>query len=237
MNTWQDDLLSTFDGTWSAQELFYKVERAAKELGFDYCAYGLRMPLPLSSPKTIMLSNYPLAWQARYQSMNYLMKDPSVAACRKSRDPVIWTDTLFAAAPDLWEEAREHGLRVGWAQSSLDGGAAGGMLTLARSDEPLTQLELSSNDIKRRWLVQIAHVAMSRVLAEQSTRHQEVQLTEREAEVLRWTADGKTSGDISEILSVSENTVNFHVKNAVAKLGTANKTAAVVKAALMGLLT
>ncbi|MEF9928520.1 MAG: LuxR C-terminal-related transcriptional regulator, partial [Massilia sp.] len=38
------------------------------------------------------------------------------------------------------------------------------------------------------------------------------------------------------ILSLSERTVNFHVANALLKLGAANKTAAVVKAALFGLL-
>ncbi|MBF3912595.1 LuxR family transcriptional regulator, partial [Burkholderia pseudomallei] len=32
-------------------------------------------------------------------------------------------------------------------------------------------------------------------------------------------------------------TVNFHVKNAILKLRTANKTAAVVRAAMLGLLS
>ena len=61
-------------------------------------------------------------------------------------------------------------------------------------------------------------------------------LTAREIEVLKWTADGKTSADISSLLDVSENTVNFHVKNAVTKLQTTNKTAATVRAAMLGLL-
>ena len=62
------------------------------------------------------------------------------------------------------------------------------------------------------------------------------QLTAREIEVLKWTADGKTYADISTLLDVSENTVNFHVKNAVIKLQTTNKTAATVRAAMLGLL-
>ena len=51
-----------------------------------------------------------------------------------------------------------------------------------------------------------------------------------------WTADGKTSSEISELLMISENTVNFHVKNVILKLQVANKTAAVVKAAVLGML-
>ncbi len=61
-------------------------------------------------------------------------------------------------------------------------------------------------------------------------------LTGREIEVLRWSASGKTSSEISEILVISVNTVNFHVKNAILKLKTANKTAAVARATMLGLL-
>lgn len=49
-------------------------------------------------------------------------------------------------------------------------------------------------------------------------------------------ADGKTSGEAATILALSERTVNFHVSNAMTKLGAVNKTAAVVKAAVLGLL-
>ena len=61
-------------------------------------------------------------------------------------------------------------------------------------------------------------------------------LTTRETEILRWTADGKTAGQISDILTISDNTVNFHIKNAMAKLQTSNKTSAAVRAAMMGIL-
>ena len=64
----------------------------------------------------------------------------------------------------------------------------------------------------------------------------EKQLTNREIEVLKWTAYGKTSREVSEILIISVNTVNFHVKNAMAKLQTVNKTATVARASVLGLL-
>ncbi|MEW7980957.1 MAG: helix-turn-helix transcriptional regulator [Candidatus Sedimenticola endophacoides] len=63
-----------------------------------------------------------------------------------------------------------------------------------------------------------------------------VQLTEREIMVLRWTAEGKTSGEISSILDITERTVNFHIANAMVKLNAVNKTAAVIRAAMVGLL-
>ncbi|MDB5849541.1 MAG: transcriptional activator of quorum sensing autoinducer synthesis transcription regulator protein, partial [Rhodoferax sp.] len=50
------------------------------------------------------------------------------------------------------------------------------------------------------------------------------------------TADGKSSQDIADILILSKSTVDFHVKNAVVKLQVGNKTAAVVRAAVLGYL-
>jgi len=55
-------------------------------------------------------------------------------------------------------------------------------------------------------------------------------LTAREIEILKWTSVGKTSSEVSMILRISTNTVNFHIKNAIIKLKAVNKTAAVVLA-------
>ena len=60
-------------------------------------------------------------------------------------------------------------------------------------------------------------------------------LTAREVEILKWTAEGKTAGDIAIILSLKERTVHFHMANAIVKMGACNKTAAVVQAALRGM--
>lgn len=46
----------------------------------------------------------------------------------------------------------------------------------------------------------------------------EMNFSKREKEILKWTAEGKTSAEIAMILSISENTVNFHQKNMQKKL-------------------
>lgn len=236
MKNWQEDLLDITHESITEEEAFRKIEAASRALGFDNCAYGLRIPLPVSNPHTIMLNNYGEQWQRRYAQEGFLQIDPTVLHGRRTQLPLIWSDEVFATTPAFWEEAKSHGLRVGWAQSSLDAIGVGGMLTLSRSQEPLSSAELDIKEIKMRWLVNIAHLALSRIYANKLRNEDPPALTAREIEVLRWTADGKTSGEVSNILSVSENTVNFHVKNAIAKLQTANKTAAVVRAAMLGLL-
>lgn len=61
-------------------------------------------------------------------------------------------------------------------------------------------------------------------------------LSERQAACLHWSAEGKTSWETSRILGVSESTVNFHLRNASARLGVRGRRAAVVAALRLGLL-
>lgn len=237
MRSWQEDLLNITDNIRCEHAIFKKIEFAARSLGFEYCAYGLRVPLPITNPKTLILNNYPVGWQDQYISENYLKTDPTVLHGCRTQTPIIWDDAVFVSARKLWEDAQSFGLRVGWAQSSLDATGTGGMLTLSRSCDVLTQSELNSQEIKLRWLTIISHQSLSRIFISKIGEQTQPALTAREIEVLKWTADGKTSSEISDILAVSENTVNFHIKNAVGKLQTANKTAAVVRAAMLGLLS
>lgn len=237
MENWQEDLLLSLGSTHGQEALFTKIESAASGLGFDYCAYGLRLPLPLSKPKTVILTNYPKRWQQRYFDAGYLKTDPTVAHGLRSCAPVVWSEHVFESTPQLWHEAKAFGLRDGWAQSSVDATGMTGMLTLAHGGSPLTMRELKPLAVRMRWLVNLSHQALARLLAPALGLHDRPTLTDREAEVLKWTADGKTSWEISNILNVSENTVNFHVKNAVSKFGCANKTATVVRAAMLGLLS
>lgn len=61
-------------------------------------------------------------------------------------------------------------------------------------------------------------------------------LTPRELEILRWTAIGKTSWQISRILRIAERTVNFHLQGAARKLGTQGRRATCARAVAQGLI-
>ena len=64
----------------------------------------------------------------------------------------------------------------------------------------------------------------------------EEDLTPRELEVLKLIRDGCKNKQIADELSISENTVNFHIKNIVDKLGANDRTHAVTIAVRRGLL-
>jgi DNA-binding CsgD family transcriptional regulator len=61
-------------------------------------------------------------------------------------------------------------------------------------------------------------------------------LSARELEVVRWTAQGKTSVEIGQILSLSDHTVNAYMTNAIKKLDCVNRTQLVAKAIRLKLI-
>lgn len=61
-------------------------------------------------------------------------------------------------------------------------------------------------------------------------------LSARELEVVRWTAQGKTSLEIGQILSLSDHTVNAYMTNAIRKLDCVNRTQLVAKAIRMKII-
>jgi LuxR family transcriptional regulator, quorum-sensing system regulator SolR len=235
VHNWQADDLSAVFGATSEEKVFAVLLKQARSLGFDYCAYYARLPLPISSPRIIMHNNYPQAWREIYTAQGYAATDPTVLHGMQSLLPVVWSDELFADTPALWDGAQSHGLRVGWTQAILGPGGTRGLFTLARSSEAFSAKELARKNEKMSWLAQVAHAGMGRFFALGTDALKEP-LTPRELDILRWTADGKTAVDVAELMHITERTVNFHINRCMDKLQVNNKLAATVRAALLGLL-
>ena len=112
----------------------------ARQLGFYYCAYGLRMPIPLSNPPVAMLCNYPVTWAEQYTARNYLAIDPHrspghkihIGVCLVRRNLFIRTRSRRKHAPSV---------REGLASVCRDTGRVSGMLSLVRSGEAITEIE------------------------------------------------------------------------------------------------
>ncbi len=217
-------------------DLFQGAASQASDLGFEFCAFYLRFPVPVSNPTVATFDNHPPAWRARFRAKNYLAIDPTLGHALHYQSSVVWSGQVFAAAPGLWNDMRAHGLKVGWAQPARDARNVVGLLTVARSEGPLCPHEIKEKQPMLAWIAQTTHLGMTRHLAPQIMPSINATLTQREIDVLRWTAEGKTANEISSILDISERTVNYHANNAVSKLRVANKTAAATHAALLGIL-
>jgi DNA-binding NarL/FixJ family response regulator len=89
-------------------------------------------------------------------------------------------------------------------------------------------------------VIRAVHAGNRRVPAEVAARLAEhlgeENLTERELEVLRLIREGNKNKQIADQLSISENTVNFHIKNLMDKLRANDRTHAVTIALQRGML-
>jgi LuxR family transcriptional regulator, quorum-sensing system regulator SolR len=233
---WWPEVFHDLAEATSAQDAFHRACRFIERLGFSFCSFGVRFPTSVASPSIAVLDSYPAGWMEDYTKQNYVRVDPTVALGATLDEAIVWTDHLFARAPDLWSDAKTAGLRVGVAQSSWGASGAFGLLSIAREAGPLSDVEIDWLRPRLRWLADNAHPRMQTCLAHGAGLNFSARLTSREHDVMSWTAEGKTSWEVAQILTISESTVNFHIKNAIAKLNAKNKVHAAVKASSLGLL-
>ena len=76
-----------------------------------------------------------------------------------------------------------------------------------------------------KYLLPSFHEAIRR-----SPHELDKEISPREHDVLQWLKEGKSTWEISKILSISERTVKFHIKNLCQKLNATNRTHALAKA-------
>lgn len=138
----------------------------------------------------------------------------------------IKADTGTADIPVLFMTALTDSEHV------VEGFAAGGIDYVTKpinTDEVLARV---AAHLRTARILQAARsAAQSRGLSlddepAYSTLSMRFQLTEREVEVLRWVACGKTNRDIGDILGLSPRTVNKHLEHVYVKLGVETRTAA-----------
>jgi len=218
-------------GIYSKQQLFRKISETAGELGARCCAYGIRMPFPLSRRPVAWLNNYPSTWKRLLPTPGSYDASGGMPQASGAGMPGLLALPLRRCSerPDIMPL-----YECAWSVRHRCGAAA--LLTII-IDAGLALDEAAAP--QRRALDELAewaHPAMGRLLMATLTPEAKAAITMREKEVLTWTADGKSVHEISRILQVAESTVNFHVRNAMLKLDASNRTHAVVKATLLGML-
>jgi DNA-binding CsgD family transcriptional regulator len=226
----------TFEGMQSTktdEDLRREMERFSKELGFDKFAYVLRVTAPSLSPREFHLSGYPTGWSKRYLSQGYFAIDPVIAHCQSNTLPVIWDATTLddGKATEFWEEARSYGLQTGLSFSVQERPGMVGIFSLSRDKAlDLNGDQLSALIGKAQVFASVLHHSVLRLHLPRLIPLANIDLTARERECLKWSAIGKTTREIGEILGITERTAIFHMNNAIQKLGAVNKTHAIVRA-------
>lgn len=223
--------ISDFEDLGSAESIVARLAGYLCRYGFSsFLVTGLPAQCERLEPH-ILLNNWPAGWYRRYTEANLYRFDPCVRHCFETIEPFIWSElppSLVAepAARRVMDEAAEFGLRHGLCVPLHDVYGFQSVVTMAGDEVDLPA--------GRRRMVHLtslyAYGAADRISRSRSPERSRELLTERECEVLRWTAAGKGAWDIGQILGISELTVKDHLKNVRRKLGTVNTVQAVVEA-------
>jgi DNA-binding CsgD family transcriptional regulator len=244
-----DNLLSDLDTLTSEREFRSKFESTFREFGFNvYCYLGIKgdaARAPYTQPTAadvISLNNLPVGWYERYAEQGYGEQDPILKQSMARRMPLSWTERLRqktwnARENQIMSECFDFGLRRGF---TVPIHGPYGELGIVSLYSDLTDREfLKSADLHRYDVHMISlylHDAIQKTLTQGEDVPKPIPLTDREVEIIRWTAIGKTAWEIGSILKISERTVNFHLQNLMGKLGVHNKTHAAAKAMSFGLI-
>lgn len=235
-----EDLLNDLSGPQDVASLSSILDKSAERLGFQhYACATLRMPQGLDRP--FVITNYPDGWHRHYSDHSYVDIDPVMAGATHGVRPLKWGKGLANPTyPDrsqrIFDEASEfniyNGITVPVHVQMTQ------MATFTLASDLKTREFLRSWDAYRHELHLLAlhfhEAVVDNVLNDLVPP--DVSLSPREKECLLWTARGKTAWEISEIVSIAESTVVFHLKNAMQKLGVYTKYHAVVKAIMSGLI-
>lgn len=232
---WSDDLHHEILSQRETGGVFALLEREVNRLGFEYYACAIRHVIPFTRPPTEILGSYPDDWINHYREQQYAAVDPAFLNGLHSRKMVVWGDKLFNTCRNLWGEAREHRLRIGATFPLRTSNHSLSVLSVAREHEAITA---SESDRISAYLHCLIEGVMQRLheLQHPMLTSLQIHISQREREILQWTADGKSSGEIALILSISINTVNFHLKAIQKKFEAPNKTLAVAYAAALGMI-
>lgn len=195
--------------------------------------FGGIVPTYLCSPRDVvdlvMLHRFPVEWARRYAVKRYLLRDPILRRLRAdSRSTFTWQDA-YATAPRedvraVGGEAAEFGLREGIVipVETLD-------------DAPIavsfggSRLDLGPEEIVALRFA--TTYAIGQILHHRSGEGcSDAELSPRELDCLRWSAEGKSDWEIGKILGISSATVEKHHLALRAKLGAVNRGHAIAKA-------
>jgi LuxR family quorum-sensing system transcriptional regulator CciR len=244
----------------STEEIFQSLCKAVSSLGCDKIAFfalTVEAQCALVAPgrdiTPLLASNYPENYIRRYMQGRQYEIDPVLLLARESLTPLVWENIvnrmrLSEEQKLLGTQRRESGL-YSEVTCPVHGPREQTFAVCFARDRP------GEHDRAYLSALQVlaihfyyAYVRVQQALAQPANAPGGLAdgppvglvgarvLTHRERECLLWTARGKSASTISVILGLSENTVNFYVKNAMRKFGTTNRVVAVVLAVRAGLI-
>lgn len=252
-----EEIIARVEACASLEELHRTLQSYIEAKGFaayafiDNSRHGEADPLVLHSVSE--------AWDRDYRDNQFLDVDPCLPLARTRNTPFTWSDIppierrgrRKPRALQLMDAAEDHefrnGLVIPFHYRDRLGAYYSSVCTLFWTTSPrdfLRRMRFDRHEmhlVLLYWAQQAIDIATktqngSRIRPPHQAEANGTYLTEREKEVLLWSALGKTSADTADILQISKETVESHIKSSIDKLGATNRTHAVVRAIFLGLI-
>ena len=220
----------------SEDEIVETLDGIARRHGFrGYLLINVPSETSTDFSSNVLLTSWPDEMLKTYDHAGLIFGSPVIERLRQSTNPFTYdadgnnrrrADGKAAIAADLFQR---HGLSRGAYFPAHNSAGLRGALAFGGMREALSTREMAE-------LNALANLVFTQVLELRTGHRQAVSLSRREIECLSWASAGKTSMEMSEILGLSEYTVNHYLNRATRKLDAVNRVQAVAKAIRAGLL-
>lgn len=226
------DTLEAMLNTRTVDELADQFHKAVRQIGDFYCVAGIIRKFQPGGLRPTT-SSYPTHWTSHYMGNNYGRVDPVLRRAVTSHTGFGWhaCDPVQKQEKALVTDMHDLGMHDGF------------VMPIHGPDSSVFLVNFGQ--LARKMVSRRVQAALS-MLTMQYYQHYHYLtappeaeiplLTQRECECLSWVANGKTTVDIADILTLNENTVKFHLKNAQRKLECTNRVTTVLKAISLGLI-
>lgn len=182
------------------------------------------------------------------------LPDQPVARCEAKPLPDIFACRAIASGTPEWWTLEPSDIQtcdeMDWRSTLNDSGISSGITAAIHASHdsqhvfhfglPREARPFDSDRAKLSIFATIGFIVTQRLLTWQrqqpSAPSTDAQLSQRELEVIEWCKDGKSYPEIAQILGISTKTVEFHIANAMRKLGVNQKISAIVEAVRRGLI-
>lgn len=200
-------------------------------IGFEFILYA-HMASSYDSTGQVSLQNIsnPTAWMLDYDEHRYVEHDPvrrelEVRLAAGEASGVIAWDayerTLSAIEEEIIARRSGYGLRTGLS-AYCNSPRHNALFVVSFASERTTP-----PDARAMLLAGLVVPHLNRCRKRLDLSCLVGQLTKREQAIAAWLADGKTNGEVAQILGIAEATVKYHVANVLTKLKTSSRQGAV----------
>jgi len=222
------------------QTLESRLVRFANDLGFGIISGALVVEHAPGRVMTYAFGNTPEAFQSTSGSAVVGKRDPVMRRLKRLSAPFVYDQSMYVneEAGDLWEMQALFGYKTGIAMALHLPGGKHFIMGVDR-DQPLP----GDDALVTRMMADLQLLAVHaqetavRLLVPDTVEVQYLpRLTDREIEILKWTAEGKSAWAVGQILNISEHNVKYHIKRILMKLAVGSKHQAAARAKALGLI-